>query len=609
MDHTDSRKLAQLVTVVTIAFVIGVLYLAKQVLQPLAMSVLLTFLLAPLVSRLERLRIGRIPAVLATVALACLVLVGVGWIVTDQVIELTRKLPTYQQNLSSRIQSIRGTDNPMFGKALTTVNELVAEATRSTSGELTGSVRARSAPLPVTLVEASPLPVRILRDWLGPVLSPFGTLAVILLFMVFMLIYREDLRDRLIRLTGTEQLSMATKALDEAGQRVSGYLIKLLIVNSTYGVSVALGLWIIGVPSPFLWGFLAAVLRFIPFVGPWIAATIPIALSLAAFPGWVRPVATIALFVALELVSNNIIEPWLYGQGTGVSVVGIIAAALFWTWLWGPIGLVLSMPLTVCLTVLGRYAPSLRFITVMLSDQPGLETKLRFYQRLLALDYHEATGVVDKVLKADPAPELYASVLLPVLSLAEQDRARGQLTETQRKFIHKFIRDTVDELAVLKPLEQVAGVAKGTQTLPAASQPLGVRLHKFLCLPAEDDGDEVASAMVAQCLLMQGAEAKLVNRESVEEVIGEAETSASRLTLVISAVAASGALTARDLCRRIRFISPHAELVVGLWNASGDLSHTRQRLGAAGANGVITSIEELVKLPGRTANSSPTEVC
>jgi hypothetical protein len=350
-------------------------------------------------------------------------------------------------------------------------------------------------------------------------------------------------------------------------------------------------LWAIGIPSPFLWGFLAAILRFIPYVGPWIAATLPIALSLAAFQGWGRPVATVVLFVALELVSNNIVEPWLYGQGTGVSVVGIIAAALFWTWLWGPLGLVLSMPLTVCLTVLGRYAPGLKFVTVLFSDQPALETKLRLYQRLLALDYHEAAGIVDKVLTTEAAPELYATVLMPSLSLAEQDRAKGQLTDGQRQFIYKFILDTVQELAVVPELVRSTEPTSLEVQLPFTESP-----RTCLCLPAEDEGDEVASVLVAQCLAARGVAVKVLTREGLNKAFEQGLREDSPESVVISAVAPSGAISARGLCRRIRGKFAQLQLVVGLWNANGDLTHTRERLAAAGATSVVTSINEAATL-------------
>lgn len=594
MDREDSAKLSRLVAIVSIVFVIGVLYFAKQVIQPLAMAILLTFLLAPVVSHLERLRMWRVPAVLTTITAAGLILLLIGWVVAGQLVELTGKLPTYQANLSTKIKSVRGADNPVFNRAGAMVRKLVDEATGSADRVGKGSARKTETPVPVTMVEGAPLPVRLLRDWLGPVLSPFGTLAIILLFMIFMLIYREDLRDRMIRLAGTGQLAATTQALDEAGRRVSSYLVKLFIVNSTYGLAVAIGLWFLGIPSPFLWGFLAAVLRFIPYVGPWIAAILPIALSLAAYEGWSRPLATISLFVVLELVSNNIVEPWLYGQGTGVSTVGIIVAALFWTWLWGPLGLVLSLPITVCVTVLGRYTPGLKFVTVLLSDEPALELKLRLYQRLLALDYQEASEIVDKHLKANSVQDLYMSALLPALSLAEQDSQNGRLVDAQRQFIYKFVGDTLEELADAHMRESAATPESEDSRLVDALTP-HQSAYRVLCLPADDEADEVASELVAQCLRAHGYSATALTREAVraglETVEGETADAA-----VISAVAPIGAIGARKLLRRLRSQSSSLSLVVGIWNARGEMTKTRERLIVAGAQGVATDLIEALDL-------------
>ena len=264
-----------------------------------------------------------------------------------------------------------------------------------------GGEAAGEEPMPVRVVEMNtdPLPMRILRDWLGPLLGPLGTAAIVIVFVLFMLIQREHLRDRIIRLAGTRRVYVTTQAIDEAAGRVSRYLMMQLVINATYGLAVATGLFFIGVPNAILWGLLATVFRFVPYVGPWVAAIMPIALALAVFEGWTRPLLVIGMFVVIELLSNNIMEPWLYGSSAGMSTVGIIVAATFWTWLWGPVGLMLSMPLTVCLVVLGRYVPALSFISVLFSDQPALQYGVRFYQRLLAFDDHEAGDLVATFLK------------------------------------------------------------------------------------------------------------------------------------------------------------------------------------------------------------------
>ena len=269
---------------------------------------------------------------------------------------------------------------------------------------------------------------------------------MVVVFVVFMLIERENLRNRVIHLIGSRQLNIATQALDDAASRVSRYLLMQLIVNAAFGFVVAVGLFFIGLPNALVWGVLAAVLRFVPYIGPWIAATIPIVLAAAIFEGWTRPLLVLAVFVVNELISNNVVEPWLYGSSTGISTMGILVSAVFWTWLWGPIGLVMSTPLTVCLTVMGRYVRSYRFLNTLLSDEEVLPPEARFYQRLLALDPEEAADIAEEYLKENSLESLYDKVLLPALRLAEQDRHQGDLDETKERFILNAMRELVDEL-------------------------------------------------------------------------------------------------------------------------------------------------------------------
>ena len=252
-------------------------------------------------------------------------------------------------------------------------------------------------PMPVEIVNGLSAQT-VAQSVLGPIISPVGTAAMVVVFVVFMLIERENLRNRIIHLIGSRQLNVATQALDDAASRVSRYLLMQLIVNSAFGFVIAVGLFFIGVPNPLVWGILATVLRFLPYIGPWIAATIPIVLASAVFQGWTRPLLVLALFIANELIANNLIEPWLYGASTGISTMGILVSAVFWTWLWGPVGLVMATPLTVCLVVMGRYVPHMSFLHTLLSDEEVLSPDARFYQRLLAMDPEEATDIAEEYL-------------------------------------------------------------------------------------------------------------------------------------------------------------------------------------------------------------------
>lgn len=642
-----------LLTLAMVAFVVAVLYFASEVILPLALATLLMFLLTPLVMRLERLGLGRIPAVLATTALAFAFIGAIGYVVVGQVAALATELPDYKKNIKARTDeakarwlpkldgrgegderedgagqdgegpatlpgavadlaspeageesaAVGGDDAPGLGntgaepggtegeedadeKGLTaTVNELTAAVTGDKVDEDGTPVVNGLKPVPVQIVNSGPLALEYLTEWLGPLLAPVGTAVVVLVFVIFMLIQREDLRDRFIRLAGTGNLTVTTQALDEAGHRVSRYLLMLVIINGSYGLVVWLGLWLIGLPNPFLWGLLAAAMRFVPYVGPWIAAVAPILLSVAiSGSGWQTPLMTIGLFVVLELFSNNVMEPWLYGTNLGISVFGIIVMASFWTWLWGPIGLVLSMPLTVCLVVIGRYVPQLSWLNILLGDAPALELRQRYYQRLLALDYHETGQIVDEALKAGSVEQLYTDVFLPALSLAERDRHAGELNEAQLAFIHQTVRETVEDLG-----------ERARTPDEAADEGANPKRVRTWCVPAEDDSDEIAATMLAQVLTAHGYTAEAVPAGAVDEALLERVAEDAADAVLISAVAPGGVTHARRLCRRVRPKRSRLVIVVGLWNATGPLEQSEARLKAAGVDAVVTKLEDALK--------------
>jgi len=362
------------------SFVMATLYVTRDFLIPLALAALLTFLLSPLVTRIER-WLGRITAVLLVAAMILAATVAVGWVLTRQLVDLAAKLPDYKENIQTKLRSFKVPTGGVFTRFSETVEELRKDLPGAEN--LTPTVAKAQTPAAVTprpapaaepvQVEPSSLSLTGLVQYLiTPLLGPLGKAALVVLLVVFMLLRREDLRRRLIRLIGKGHISAATHAMEDAGARVSRYLLMQLVVNVSYGIPVAIGLYFIGVPNAVLWGAFAAVLRFIPYIGPWIAAVLPITLSLAVSPNWTMPLLTIGLFIVLELLSNNLMEPWLYGSSTGVTPIALIVAAVFWTWLWGPVGLVLSTPLTVCLVVIGRNVPRLSFLSVVLSDEEAL---------------------------------------------------------------------------------------------------------------------------------------------------------------------------------------------------------------------------------------------
>ena len=504
-------------TVAVLVVVVGALYLGSEILIPLALAILLSFTLAPIVVRLRRLGLGRIPSVLAVVLLLFITMLGLGSIIATQLADLATNLSTYEWNLRTKIRELRiavpsGGVIERTSDMLQDLRQELQEVTRPPGEEAEGqgATSGESEPVKPVLVRVqspAPSPLETLRDVGGPLIAPFATAGLVVVLVIFMLLQREDLRDRVLRLVGGREVARATEAMDDAGKRISRYLLMQLIINVLYGIPVGIGLYFIGVPNPILWGCLATVLRFIPYLGPVIGALFPIALSFAVAPGWTLPVLTLGLFVTLELFSNNVLEPWLYGASTGLSPVAVLVAAVFWTMLWGPLGLLMSTPLTVCLVVLGRHVPQLAFFDVLLGDEPALSPEVKFYQRLLARDPEEATELAEEYLEDGALDKLYDSIILPALVHAEQDRLRGGL---DRSTVQEIAEDTIgviDELEEEHDLlsDEVAGeIAAGS--LPPTS---------ILCIGARNGLDEAAAAMLAHLLTRGGAGARTVPRTEI----------------------------------------------------------------------------------------------
>ncbi|WP_051154517.1 AI-2E family transporter [Rhizobium mongolense] len=497
--------------------VIAILYFAKEVLLPLAIAVLLTFALAPISSRLRKLGFPRILAVITTVMLAFLVLILFGLVVAGQVTEVAQNLPAYQTNIVGKIRALQesGSDKGIVQR-LTSVVESVGRELNSVEQRPTAPVGEPSSRKPL-LVEifAPSRPIATLTSLIGPLVGPIASLGLIIVVVIFMLLEREELRDRFIRLVGYGDLHRTTEALQEAGSRVAQYLLMQLVVNCAYGIPLALGLWAVGIPNAVLWGMLAIVLRFVPYIGPVIAAVLPLFLAFAVDPGWSLVLWVAAIFLALELTSNNIVEPWLYGSRTGLSPLAIIVAAIFWAWLWGPVGLILSTPLTVCLAVLGRYVPQFEFLEVLFGSEPVLDPKERLYQRLLAGDPDEATDLAEEILEEDYLEEYYGKVAIPALLLAEQDRRRGVLTAEQMEQVfgtaitlvsnleeiaREEEEEQEDETADETPLTATKDEGEGDEELPDGTG------KTVFCIGGRGPLDDASAVMLAQVLQVQGAE-------------------------------------------------------------------------------------------------------
>lgn len=613
------------VSVVTVLGVsVAALYFAQDVLIPLALAVLLSFLLAPLVKLVERRRLARIPAVLVVVVIAFGLIFGLGWVVGSQVVNLAQAMPQYQGEIARKVQSVResglalGARFRQFGTDMETAAAEPAPRERraAPSGPPPGQTgvaqdpNAGGSPPPPTGADASaappapqpgaspsnPLytvglaaptsPVKTLGVYLGPVLSKLGTGALVIIFVVFMLVEREDLRDRLIRLVSRGKYTLTTRALNDAGKRISRYMLAQAIVNGSYGTTVAAGLWLIGLvfghgstfPNLALWGLLCALLRFIPYIGPWIAAMFPIAISLAVYPGFGVFAATLALFVLIEVVSNNVMEPWIYGASTGLSTVAVLAAAVFWTWLWGPVGLLMSTPLTVCLVVLGKHVPAFQFLDVLLGDQPALPPAVSFYQRLLAGDRKEALGLAAGVARQNGVDRVPDEVYIPAVRLTRRDRADGELKPEDETMIYDAMMRVADDLdkALAPPAPPAA-----RDTSPAATV-LGCTAHHA--------SEEVVLSTLARLMQPYNHALEIMSTRTLPSDI-EKRIERDRFALVfIAVVPPGGTIQARYLCRRLKKQFPDVAIVVGYFGRPRNFDRLLVRFRSAGASYVTTSL-------------------
>jgi len=574
--------------------VVAALHFTRAILLPFAVAVLLSFILVPVAARLERLRIGRAGAVAVTVLLGLGIALSAAFVVVRQAADLARELPKYEQTLRTRVRMLRGVGGEALSEAAETVENLEKELSEAETGEKKKTTPQQSVirglvfgngPIPVEVVDTAPLPVRVARKWLTGALAPVGSAALVVLFATFMLIYREDMRDRLMRLVGRDHVCAATEAVGDAGRRVSRYLSVQVCINTIHGTAVGLGLWASGLPNAFLWGLLAGMLRFIPYLGPWMGAAAPILLSLAVFESWVIPLWTIGLFITLELIVNNVLEPLLYGSSTGVTPMAVILSAVFWAWLWGPVGLILATPLPVCLTAIAKHVPQLAFLNTSLATGTAVPPDRRFYQRLLSYDAHGARKVVRERLRADPAEkveETFESVVFPALVMAENDRRAGRLDEERSRFLAESV---VGIFAEFSP---------GSRGARRAPYPAGSRGHplKVLCAGTENEAARTAASLLGQWLAARGHVAAS-SRESadVQGVLEAVARTRVDCLAIVSVASGAGAVKARDLCREVRGRFPGLSIVVSFWHGCRS-EKLRETLFSAGADVVATSFAE-----------------
>lgn len=540
----------------------AVLYLAREVLVPIALAVFVSFVLAPIVRMLERWKLPRAVAVVLTVSFATVSLGIVGWFVEQQAVEVAGNLQEYKSNVARKLRALRATGPDAITKAGSAIEELgkeIAKPGTHTEGE-TLPARAPAEPVTVKLLQEPTPPITYLRDMLGPMLARLATALMVVVFAIFMLLRREDLRDRLIRLVGEREMHITTPALDDAAQRLSRYLLTQSMVNAGVGLAVGVGLFFIGLPSAALWGFNIAILRFVPYVGTWIGAAFPILLSVAISDGWREPLMVAGLVIGAEVIGGSFVEPLLVGSGTGLSPLAVLTSAVFWAWLWGPIGLVLSTPIAVCLSVAGRHVRSLAFLNVILGDEPVLTPEARFYQRLLAGDQEESARIVEEFARGKELVQVYDQLLIPALKLAEIDRHRGELDESQESGVRDILTAIVEDLG--------AG-AGAPEDAPV----------EILCLPARDSADELSARMLERALGKRGLRADwftttLSPRDLVQRL---AERPAA--IVCVCAVPPNALLHTRVLAQQIQLRGPQHAIVVGLIDDTLEAEGVRTKLG------------------------------
>jgi predicted PurR-regulated permease PerM len=575
------RRMQPLIVLGILTFVVFCLKIAQDVFIPLALAMLLTFLLTPVVEWLERRRLPRAAAVFVTVALAFTLVAGVAWLLTAQVSALAEDLPRYKGTITRKIREARRIGKGgTLERAQDTVKEVIGELQKDDPGAAT-----RKPPPPV-VVERSGDEIWRVPTRIGPIAELLGTIFLVVVLVIFMLAERQRLVDRVIRLGGTRRMTVTTKVLAEAARRISHYLAMQSLINGSFGTAIGIGLFFVGVPYALLFGVLAALLRFVPYVGAWLAASLPVVMALAVFPGWTQPFEVIALFAAVELTIYLAIEPFLLGHSAGVSPLALLITLAFWTWLWGPIGLVLGTPLTVCLVALGKHVPSLRFIVILFGDEPVVSPDVAFYQRLLRGDEDEAQLVLEEYVKTHPLPEAYERVLLPALCRARGDAARGAIMEDDAVAIAQMTARIIDELD-----DTVLLAARERDEPGAAAETRAADRLPVLACPARDELDAVALRMFALVAAAAHVEVDVTSPRLLAAELTELVRTREPAVVLVGSIPPGGVAHSRYVIKRMRAQFPDVGIVAARWSAPAD-DEARAQLIDAGATDVATSLSQ-----------------
>jgi predicted PurR-regulated permease PerM len=618
---TAPAEMASILALQTGLAVVAALYVAREVIVPVTVAILLSFVLTPLVDLLRAAKLGRVPSVLLAVLLALTVLLAIGGVIGSQVAQLATKIPEYTNTIEQKIDSVRAATVDRVSALLDRLGHATTVPPNDSSKPQATPQKRDEAQSPrpsVPTQEAAPAglsPLQLIQSYLGTVLSPFATMGIIVVVAIFVLLQKEDLRDRLIRLFGASDLHRTTVAMDDAARRLSKYFLTQLAINTSFGILIGIGLYFIGLPNPLLWAILSGLLRFVPYIGAFISAALPLALAMAVDPGWSMVIWTGGLYVGGELLVSQAIEPVLYGHSTGLSPFAVIVAAIFWSWMWGPIGLILSMPLTLCVVVLGRYVERLAFLDILLGDRPALTPVESFYQRILAGDADEALDHAERLLKERSLSSYYDEVILKGLQLAANDTERGVLRPQQLQRIRGTVSGLVIELSehddaepAAKAATELAGTSGEKEPRPApppvktAAVPSALAAGwqgetPVLCLAGNGPLDEAASAMLQQLLEKHGIGARVSDyRAASREAIGMLDVNGVAMVCVSYLDIAGTPSHLRYLMRRLRQRLPQALILIGLWTADDAVLTDKQLRAAIGADFYTTSLREAVNI-------------
>jgi predicted PurR-regulated permease PerM len=556
------------------------LYWAQKILIPLALAVLLAFVLHPVVAIVQRRGLPRVPSVILIACLSFLLLGGIGFGLTFQLKQLVAELPKYKENVAKNVADLREMGH---GQWLLDLEDMLKQAEGAPNGEQPDKVSSGETPA----VHMQPASAFALDRLVAPTAEFLATACLVVVLVGFILIQREELRNRVVQLIGQGRLIHTTRAFEEAAHSLSSFLLMQLVVNASFGLVLGVGLFFLGMPYPLLWGILAATLRFIPYVGTWLATALILLFGVAVALTWTLPLLVLAFVVVLELSAGYVIEPWLFGHSTGVAPIALVVAAVFWAWLWGPIGLLLSTPLTACLVVLGRHVPRLEFLGVLLGAKSDMDPEFTYYQRLLARDQDEATDVVNVYLQTHPPETVYDAVLVPALVLAKRDRNSGELSPDDESFIFQVTRAILEDLDLAAPI-----LADSVTAIPQASvEPTRQKILVLGC-PTCDEADELALKMLRRLLDHDGYQTTVLSGQKDRSDNQFADLGEKPAVICVGALPPGGLAQARYLCKRLRASFPDQKIVVIRWGLPDNAGQRREELLAAGADVLALSLQE-----------------